>query len=404
MKRILLITAVVLSGLVLLLAAIPLLFKNQIKARIDREISRNLRADVRYGAVSVSVLHHFPNLTLSLENLSVTGRAPFRGDTLLATRSLGLSVNVLSLVRGEKIKVHSIDLDQPVIGLKILRDGQANYTIYQPDTVRNEPDTDTSKTAFKLQINEWSIANGRFVYDDRQAPMLIRLNGVTHTGNGDFTRSVFDLVTSTQVNRATIVYGGVSYLTDKTLDADARLQIDVPKSRYTFRNNVFRLNDFPLRFDGWIARPDTNLTMDLAFKSEEAAFKSLLSLVPGVYTKRFRNLDASGRVAFDGTAKGTYNSSQFPAFTLNLTVADGRFQYAGLPKPVENIQLDLKASNATDKPENLVLNVSRFSAMLGSNPIRGRVLLKGLNSFDVDADVQAKANLEELTQLFPIDS
>ncbi|MCY7352576.1 MAG: AsmA-like C-terminal region-containing protein, partial [Cytophagaceae bacterium] len=44
------------------------------------------------------------------------------------------------------------------------------------------------------------------------------------------------------------------------------------------------------------------------------------------------------------------------------------------------------------------------SAMLGSNPIRGRVLLKGLNSFDVDADVQAKANLEELTQLFPIDS
>lgn len=404
MKRTLLIAGGVLLGLVVVLAALPVLFKDQIKARLDRELTKNLHADVAYGDVSLSLLRHFPNVTLSLENLAVTGRAPFRGDTLLAARELGFSFNAMSVVTGEKIRVSALDLDEPVIGLKVLPDGQANYAIYQPDTLRNEPDADTTKTHFRLQIKEWNVADGRFTYDSRPDSLLVRLAGVDHTGSGDFTQDVFDLVTDTQVERATLAYGGTEYLSDKALDANARLQINLPQNRYTFKNNVFKINDLPLHFDGWLALPDSGMAMDLALKAETTDFKNLLSVVPGVYTERFRDLTAGGRVAFDGTAKGTYLGDRYPAFHLNLTVADGTFHYAGLPRPVENIQLDLNASNETDRLENLVLDVRRLAANLGNSPIRGRMRLKGLKTFDVDADVQAKANLEELTAVFPVDS
>jgi len=404
MKRTLRIAGLVLLGLVVLLAALPLLFKGQIKACLDRELAKNLRADVRYGAVSLSLLRHFPNVTLSLEHLAVTGRPPFRGDTLLAARALGFSFNALSLVRGEKIKVNAVDLDQPVVGLRVLPDGQVNYAVYQPDTTRSEPDSDTSKTHFRLRIREWTVANGRFTYDNRPDSLLVRLAGVNHTGSGEFTQDVFDLVTDTRVASATLAYGGTEYLTNKALDAAARLTVNLIQSRYTFKNNVFKINDFPLSFDGWVALPDSGTVMDVAFKTETTDFKNLLSVVPGVYTERFRDLRADGRVAFDGAAKGTLLGDRYPAFRLNLTVADGKFHYAGLPRPVENIQLDLKASNETDRLENLVLDLRRFTANLGSNPIRGRLLLKGLKTFDVDADVQAKADLAELTKLFPIDS
>ncbi len=404
MKRIALIAGGILLGLLVLLAAVPLLFKDQIKGRLDAEIRKNLRAQVRYGAASLSLLRHFPNVTVSLENLAVTGYAPFRGDTLLAADRLGLSLDVLSLVRGEKIKIGSIDLERPVIGLKIRPDGQANYAVYQPDTTANEPASDTTKTAFNLEIQRWTVANGRFRYDNRQDSLLVHLDGLTHEGSGDFTQDVFDLVTNTQVARATLAVGGTEYLSGKTLDADARIEIDLPKRNYSFKNNTFKINDFPLHFDGWLALPDTNVTMDLTVKTEENNFKNLLSLVPGAYSERFKDLDAEGRVTFDGMAKGTYNRSQFPKFALNLTVTDGRFQYAGLPKPVQAIQLDLKASNDTDQIETLLLDLRRFSANLGNNPVRGRLRLKGLKNFDVDADVQAKADLAELTQLFPIDS
>lgn len=404
MKRIVLIAGGVLLGLLILLAAVPLLFKDQIKGRLDAEIRKNIRAQVRYGAVDLSLLRHFPNVTVSLENLAVTGYAPFRGDTLLAADRLGLSLDVLSLVRGERLKIGSIDLEKPVIGLKVLPDGQANYDVYQPGTTASEPAGDTTKTAFNLQIKGWTVANGRFRYDNRQDSLFVQLDGLTHEGSGDFTQDVFDLVTNTQVARATLAYGGTEYLTEKTLDADARIEINLPQNRYGFKNNTFKVNDFPLHFDGWLALPDTNVTMDIRFETEESSFKNLLSLVPGAYSEHFKDLDAEGRVTFDGMVKGTYNRSQFPRFALNLSVADGRFQYAGLPKPVQNIQFDLKASNATDRLETLLLDLRRFSANLGSNPIRGRLRLKGLNPFDVDADVQAKADLAELMQLFPIDS
>ncbi|MBC7891269.1 MAG: AsmA family protein, partial [Sphingobacteriaceae bacterium] len=404
MKRIVLIAGSILLGLLVLLAAVPLLFKDQIKARLDAEIRKNLSAQVRYGAVDLSLLRHFPNVTVSLENLAVTGHAPFRGDTLVAADRLGLSLDVLSLLRGGKIKIGSIDLERPVIGLKVLTDGQANYDVYQPHATANEPTSDTTKTAFNLEIKGWTVQNGRFRYDNRPDSLLIQLDGLTHEGSGDFTQDVFDLVTNTQVARATLVSGGTEYLSGKTLDADARIEINLPQNRYAFKNNTFKINDFPLHFDGWLALPDTNVTMDLRFKTEESGFKNLLSLVPGAYSERFKDLDADGRVTFDGMAKGTYNRSQFPLFALNLAINDGRFQYAGLPKPVQNIQLDLKASNDTDQLETLILDLRQFSANLGSNPIRGRMRLKGLKSFDVDADVQAKADLAELTQLFPIDS
>ena len=408
MKRTLRIAGLVLLGLVVLLAALPLLFKNQIKARLDGELAKNLHADVRYGDVGLSLLRHFPNVTLSLENLAVTGRPPFRGDTLLAARELGFSFNALSLVRGEKIKVNAVDLDRPVVGLRVLPDGQSNYAIYQPDTTRNESDSDTTKTHFRLQIKEWTVANGRFTYDSRPDSLLVRLAGVNHTGSGDFTQDVFDLVTDTRVARATVAYGGTEYLTGKALDADARLTINLTENRYTFKNNVFKINDFPLSFDGWVALPDSGadsgVTMDVAFKTETTDFKNLLSVVPGVYTERFRDLQADGRVAFDGAAKGTLLGDRYPTFRLDLTVADGKFHYAGLPQPVENIQLDLKASNATDRLETMVLDLRQLSANLGRNPIRGRMRLQGLKTFDVDADVQAKADLAELTKLFPIDS
>lgn len=404
MKRTLRTAGLLLLGLVVLLAALPLLFKGQIKARLDRELAKNLAADVRYGDVGLSLLRHFPNVTLSLENLAITGRAPFGGDTLLAARELGFSFNAMSVLRGEKIKVTAVELDRPVLGLKVLPDGQANYAIYQPDTTRNEPDTDTTKTHFRLQIKEWTVADGRFTYDSRPDSLLVRLAGVTHTGSGDFTQDILDLVTDTRVASTTVAYGGTKYISDKALDATARLTIDLPAHRYTFKNNAFKINDFPLHFDGWVALPDSGVVMDVAFKSENTDFKKLLSVVPGVYTERFRELAATGRVAFDGAAKGTYLGDRYPTFRLDLTVADGKFHYAGLPQPVENIQLDLKASNATDRLENLVLDLRRFSADLGSNPVRGRMLLKGLKTFDVDADVQAKADLAELSKLLPIDS
>ncbi|RRA98754.1 AsmA-like C-terminal region-containing protein [Larkinella rosea] len=410
MKKTGIITASVLGVLLLTAWIVPMFFRDKIVTRLQQELNNRLNAHVSFRPekVSLSLLRHFPNLTLQTDSLSIVGQSPFRGDTLLSVRAFEMSVNLLSAVSGDKLKLNGVYLDQPRILVKLLRDGRANYDIYKAAESDGPEKADTSQTAFTLDIDEWEIKNGLIRYEDQSLPLTVRLETVNHSGSGSLSAEIADLALNTKAERITVSYDGMEYLSDKKLDSDMKLRADFEKAVYTFAENRIRLNDLPIELNGSIstgAMPtDTSMRFDLTYRSPESDFKNLLSLVPGIYSERFQGIDADGTVRFDGKVKGSYNGKQIPAFLLNLAVNDGRFKYPNLASAVEHIGLDLTVSNSTDQLTNTVINLKKLAADLGHNPVRGRVLLKGLTRSVVDADVTAKLNLEELTQLFPIDS
>ncbi len=398
---------IILGILLVLLGAafiLPIIYKNEIRAKVEQEISKKVDAQVYFNDFGVSLFRHFPNLTASLDNFGVVGKGVFRGDTLASARSFQISVNLMSVIRGEKIKVKALDLESPRILVKVLKDGRANYDIYIPDTTTTA-EADTARSQFALQVEEWSIRNGYVVYDDRSMPMYARLVNLNHSGSGDFTQDIFDLTTQTTTDALTFRFDGMEYLNKKAVAADVTLNMNLPESKYTFRNNNFKVNDFVFGVDGWVALPDTNTTrMDVIFKAKENTFKSLLSLVPGVYTNHFDELKADGNVAFDGYLKGDYTATVMPGFGLNVQVKNGTMKYAGLPTAVNNINVDLSVDNPDGDLKKAVANIKQFHADFGNNPVDGRVLVKGFDlSHDIDANVKAKLNLGELTRMFPME-
>jgi hypothetical protein len=46
--------------------------------------------------------------------------------------------------------------------------------------------------------------------------------------------------------------------------------------------------------------PADDIEMDLAFAGKDNTFKSILSLVPGIYTESFEDLKTSGSMDFQG--------------------------------------------------------------------------------------------------------
>nr|GFD37496.1 hypothetical protein [Tanacetum cinerariifolium] len=112
--------------------------------------------------------------------------------------------------------------------------------------------------------------------------------GINHTGKGDFAKNIFDLTSNTKIAKLTANYAGVDYLTDKQVDADIAMAMDLNKNLYTFKENQVKLNDFPFSFAGAIGLPNaTDITYDITFKALQTDFKNILSLVPGVYNKEF---------------------------------------------------------------------------------------------------------------------
>lgn len=405
MKKLLLIVAAVFAFVFLALLSIPFLFKNKIFDAADKAMANALNANVFYNRdkISISIFSHFPSLTLGLGEFGIEGIDRFSGDTLVSVEEFDISVNLMSVLSGNQMKVNRIALKNPHIHVIVTEDGQANYNIAKP-TEQKETETPASEpTAFSLSIQNWEITGGQVRYEDRQGNMFAKIVNLNHKGSGDLTQDLVEIATNTTVDALSLEIGGINYLKNKQLDITLNANLDLPNEKYTLKDNSFRINEFVLRADGFAQMQGHQILTDLRFSTPETAFKSVLSLVPGVFTESFKDLKTSGNFAFDGLVKGIYDSTQLPELQFNLKVNEGMMQYPAVPSPVSNIVVDLSVNKAQGALENLLVDLKQFGLRMGNNPVSARLTSKGLAKPELDGNVNAKINLEEALKAFPVE-
>ncbi|TGE14258.1 AsmA family protein [Hymenobacter elongatus] len=392
--------------LVVLVAAValtPILFKDKIKQALDKQLAQRVAAKVEYdpGNVSLSLLSTFPDLSLRIDQLRVIGQDSFARDTLAYLPSFRVGLDLMSVVRGEQIKIKSIALDQPDISAKILKSGRANWDIMISDSAAAAQGQDTSQVS--LAIQGWEVTNGHLRYEDRTIPFGLEMRGLNHSGSGDFARNVFDLVSQTTAEQLSMTYAGTEYISKKKLMADVTMAMDLGKMLFTFKDNKVQLNDFPASFQGAIGLPNaTDITYDLTFKALETDFKNILSLVPGVYTAQFKDVEAEGKVAFDGYFKGVQNEVKMPGYGVNLQIKNGMFHYPQLPQAARNINVEMNVDNPSGFTNNVKVNVKQFHLDLGKNPVDGNVIVDGLEPMKIDGRVKANVDLAEMMKVYPV--
>lgn len=393
--------------IVLLVAAgiiIPIVFKDDIKAAIDKEIAANVNADVIFNVdnFDITLFRNFPNATAEIKELGVFNRAPFEGVPLFVVERLDVEVNLKDLLFGDELRLKGITLVRPQIQIKVLKDGRANWDITYPSTDTVQVAAEESGS-FSFGIDHWEVINGDLIYDDQSIPFAMALKGLNHTGSGDFNEKEFDLRTKTTSDTLGVVFDGVEYISNKRLEADMVLGISEEYTKYTFKENVAKLNDFGLAFDGWFKMNENSYDMDITYETQESTFKSLLSLVPGMYTKDFGNIETNGNVAFAGLVKGTFSEQQMPAFKLDVKVNDGMFKYPDLPTAIKNINMDLLVDNKDGVIDNTVVDLKKLHLDFGNNPVDARMLIENLKNYKMDGNIKANLNLAELNKMFPME-
>ena len=137
--------------------------------------------------------------------------------------------------------------------------------------------------------------------------MLFRSVNLEHSGSGNFNEKSFDLRTNSTADSLKLSYDGTNYISDKHIDAGAVIQISEDYSRFVFKNNAVKINDFEFGFNGWFKMNQENYDMDISWSTIENSFKNLLSLIPAELLKDQQLLDASGNVKFAGYVKGFYD-------------------------------------------------------------------------------------------------
>lgn len=402
-KKILKISGITLLVLFLLAFILPFFFKDKIVALVKTEVNKNLNAKVDFKDASLSFFRHFPRVSLALEDLYIAGVDHFKGDTLLQVKELDVAVNLWSVIGGDQIKVHAVNLESPTIHAIVDKEGRANWDIALPDTTTSAS-TDTA-TAFHIALKQYAITNGNIRYNDIPGNMYAQITRLDHSGSGDFTQDRFTLQTETSAEKVDFSYGGVPYLNAVKTILNTDIGINTNESIYTFDTDDVQLNELKLNTKGSFQLVnDSSYKMDISFKTPDNTFKSILSLIPAVYSTEFDKIQTKGTAAFEGMVKGMYTPTQLPAFNVALQVKDGFFQYPDLPKPVQNIQVDAKLSNPDGVTDHTAIEVSRGHIEMDNEPFDFKFIFRNPETIKyIDAVAKGRLDLSKLTQLVKLE-
>jgi hypothetical protein len=199
----------------------------------------------------------------------------------------------------------------------------------------------------------------------------------------------------------------LKYLNKALIDAKIDLLADLDKMNFTFRDNYFSLNDLKLNFTGMVAMPGDNIETDLKFGTDKTSFKTLLSLVPAIYMKDFKDLTTSGEFILNGSAKGVYSAadSTLPDISLDLVVNNGLISYPALPEKIKNINIKLNAFVDGKVLDKTTVNVDLFHFELAGNPFDMTLALRTpISDPDFKGSLIGKIDLAALSKAVPLDS
>ena len=94
-----------------------------------------------------------------------------------------------------------------------------------------------------------------------------------------------------------------------------------------------------------------------------------------------------------GRVRGPWGNGTIPGFTVAASIENGSFRYPDLPLPARDIGLALTLNNPGGDIDSTALNVSRFHAVLGSDPIDGSLMLRTPKS-DPDVALRVAGRLD----------
>jgi hypothetical protein len=404
MKKAFKIIGVVVLILIIGLFLTPILFKGSIEKMVKKAANDNVNAQVEWSTLNLSLFRNFPNASLSLEEVSIINKAPFEGDTLVYAREFNLAMGIMQLFKDEGFSIDEVYLNEAFVNVKVDSLGNANYDIAKASRAEMSSDTvQTKSKPFQLNLNHYEINSSRVNYLNESGNIFLRLKDFNHSGDGDFTESVFTLKTHTD-SKISFDFDGTNYLKDNSIVLDADLEMDLDNMKFSFLENEALVNQLPLQFEGFVQLYDDYNDVDIEFSTPSSDFKNFLALIPEAYASNLDGVTTTGDFELNGKIKGRVDETYIPKLDINASSSNASFQYPDLPKKVEDISLKLEIKNESGLVEDTYINFNDIKFRIDQDRFTGSGSVKDLTTnMLVDLKAKGRLNLANISKAYPID-
>jgi hypothetical protein len=298
------------------------------------------------------------------------------------------------------MQIDGIDSKNGLINIIFNKDGVGNFNIALKEDEKQADDSNSKPLS--LKIKEYSVENFQFRYYDERSKIKMVLDSINHEGTGDFAASKLDLTTKT-TTKVSLDMDKVNYMKNVAISLDAILGIDLDQSKYTFKKNEAKINELPLKFDGFIQLADDGQIYDLTFQTPTSSFKNFLGLIPAQYASNLKDVKTTGDFTVTGFAKGKLTDTTVPKFNIDIASNNASFQYANMPKSVRNIVIDTKIINETGLMNDTYVNLDKLSFQIDQDVFNAKANIKNIaENALVNAELKGTINLANVTKAYPV--
>ena len=393
--KILKVTGIVIASILLLLFLIPLLFPGTVASEVKKIANERLDTRMDFSKSRLSFFTHFPSLTVSLDDLTMTGSAPFRNDTLIKAEQVAFGINLKRLIFDNEVKINKLYVSKALINIMVNQKGQANYNIYISDP-KNIKNKDKPEEGTAIRLERIDLEDCHVKYNDRSAKILVDARGFNYIGKGNLSQDIFDLNTDAKIDNIDFYYKRTAYLRKKELRADLITRINTNALSFILQKNELKINKLPLKFTGFFTILRDGYKINIKAASENTTVKDLFSVMPPEYLTWLDETEISGKSDLLFTFRGNYNVSknQKPDLAFNLKVDKGAINYQNAPAPLKDFQMNLNAVLPSLDPEKLLVNLRTLKFKVGEKDYFNAYLhSKGFNEMTVDANVKGALDL-----------
>ena len=417
------------GGWIFVLILLELILRSSaVTGMINRTASEYVDGELTFGKVEVSLFRHFPSVTMSLHEFSITYPAErfdedekngaqgplFRSgygevsDTLASFDRFSASIRLGALITG-KISIPYLELSKPRIHAHNYGSGRSNWDIFNmPQDTTETPDT-TEASLPEIRIGRISLnGNPRIVYTDNGDSLsaLVNLKEVSFRGRFDTKKlsrnriglrvdSLFAAVRSgsdtialgmdhlrisekgrnIKLTASAKAYASASEIGRTTIPIGIAGDITLPeRSGKTVTVNGFSADiaTIPVKASGEFTFEKDRLAVSLKAGIKECRINDLMKGIAADIIPAAKNITTDSRLEFNADINGdyVYESGRLPEIYASIRIPSSKISYKGFPGKVN---LEVSAEGSTDSKGRLNFDIKKadLSANGADLKIRG---------------------------------
>ena len=371
-------------------------YQDRVLQQFVQEANRHLTAPVSVDRISLSVLSSFPHVSVALDSVRITGRAP--EQPLANVAHVDFSFDFWSLLQGQYI-IDRVALREGQVYLHVNQAGQRNFDIFRPvpvDSTRAPGET-RPPLAFRLQKITLNQVQVDYVDDPlqhhtdllaQQAEATLAVQGPHYAIQlqGDlFSQGI-------QIEQS-------RYFDQKQLGLKARLTYDHQQKHWQIIPSTVRLAQGAFTVSGHLDHAD-GTTLNLAIGGQETDVQTLLSLLPPAMVRPLLAYRSQGEVYFEGTVNG---AMPHPRVDVRFGCQDASLYHPDYQKQLQHVRLTGTFTNGDQHSlRTSELSLQEIEGTLDGKSIRGSLLIRNFRDHYLKAHVQTDVDVQSLLEFYPV--